>query len=385
MVRQSSGVPARRPRAVIATVGVLALLVVSVAAAVLLPTFATGPHAIPDIPEPSATGVGGFLYQDRDGDGIPGRGEPALGHRHVQVYSTGPLPIATTETDADGVFLLPEVPNVTPGETTVTIRTEPILEGPAAANLPRPTALSQSFTVALGTTATIPVASFRSCPALAECAGMDLPDLVPQLSDMGGDDYPSPTITRVDTETQPGRVLLRFATSTLNQGGLLHVTAADVSEDGELQSVQQRVYGDSGVFLHGAGRFVYHAEHNHFHLDEFERYELLSEDRSTVIASSEKISFCLTDVIAVDPPARGDGDLFLDLPPYDCGVEEQGINTGYADYYGAELPDQWIDVTGVPSGSYWIRLTVDPAGVLLESDSSNNTATFPVDYVAPDA
>lgn len=155
------------------------------------------------------------------------------------------------------------------------------------------------------------------------------------------------------------------------------MTAGAVVSDGDTQVVQQRVYGAGRVLVHDAGEFVYHAEHHHFHLDDFESYELLSDDRREVVASSTKISFCLTDVLAVDAPDRGDGDVFLDLPTFDCGVQEQGINTGYADYYGADLPDQWIDVTGVPSGNYWIRLTIDPKGLLLESDTTNNSVEFP--------
>lgn len=135
--------------------------------------------------------------------------------------------------------------------------------------------------------------------------------------------------------------------------------------------------------MHDAGEFVYHPEHHHFHLDGFEKYELVSADRETVVRASTKVSFCLTDVLPVAVAERADGDVFLDLPPFDCGAEEQGINTGHADYYGAELPDQWIDVTGVPSGSYWIRLTVDPGGALVESDVTNNVAYFPVEYTAP--
>lgn len=360
-----------------AVVGVSALAV-----AVWLLVGAGRGVSAPDVPEPTASGVAGYLFQDRDGDGAQGPGEPALAGWEVRVHSTGPIALMTTTTDDAGVFSFPEIENVTPGETSVDVRVQPALEGPAAANLPDPSALTQSFTLALGDTGAIPVASFAPCLSADQCPDLALPDLVPQLTSTG-DDYPAPTETRVDTETEPGRVLLRFATSTANLGGTLHVTAGDVNTDGETQAVQQRVYGAGNVLVHDAGEFVYHAEHHHFHLGQFQSYELLSEDRSTVLGASEKISFCLTDVLPVDVPERADGDVFLDLPPFDCGVQEQGINTGYADYYGAELPDQWIDVTDVPSGTYWIRLIVDPQGLLLESDTSNNTVYFPVDYEAP--
>lgn len=361
-----------------------ALVVVAVVAALIV--WLTAPSretaAAPDVPVPSATGVAGYLFQDRDGDGERGVGEPLLPGWEVRVHSTGPAPLTTTATDEDGVFSVGTIDDVTPGETTVELRVQPVIEGPAATNLPDPSALTQPFTVKLGETIAIPVASFAPCLSADRCPDLMLPDLVPQLTSTR-EGYPSPTETRVDTETEPGRVLLRFATSTANLGGMLHVTAAEVTGAEDTQVVQQRVYAPNHVYVHDAGEFVYHSEHHHFHLGQFQSYELVSQDRSTVLGSSEKISFCLTDVLPVDVHERADGDVFLDLPPFDCGVQEQGINSGYADYYGAELPDQWIDVTGVPSGRYWVRLTVDPQGLLLESDTTNNTVYFPVDYVAP--
>lgn len=339
--------------------------------------------ATPAVPAPSAIGVAGFLFQDRDGDGQRGVGEPLLAGWEVRVHSTGPAALASTTTDADGVFSFPEIANLTPGETTVEVRVQPVLEGPAVAHLPDPTALTQTFTVALGDRRAVPVAAFTPCSSAQQCPGLQMPDLIPQLTSSGGDDYPVPTETRIDTTTEPGKVLLRFATSTANLGGLLHVTAGPVSPDGNTQVVQQRAYGSGNVLVHDAGWFVFHPEHHHFHLDQFESYELLSQDRQTVLRSSNKVSFCLTDVLPVDVPERSDGHVFLDLQPFECGVAEQGINTGYADYYGADLPDQWIDVTGLVPGSYWIRLTVDPSGLLLESDETNNTAYFPVEYQAP--
>jgi hypothetical protein len=365
---------------------VMAILALGAAALIVVAAMSSRlvaqPSGAPAMPTPSASGVAGYLFQDRDGDGVRGDGEPLLEDWEVRVHSTGPAALATTTTDGHGVFAFTAIENLTPGETTVDVRVRPVIEGPAVSGLPDDTALTQTFTIPLGDQRGIPVAAYSPCVSLDDCAGLELPDLVPQLSGRG-DDYPAPTQTRVDTTTEPGRVLLRFATSTANLGGLLHVTAGEVSGDGETQTVQQRLYGDGRTFVHDAGKFVYHAEHHHFHLDEFQSYELLSEDRSTVVASSEKISFCLTDVLAVDADPRSDGDVFLELQPFDCGIHEQGINTGHADYYGAELPDQWIDVTGLPSGRYWIRLTVDPRGLLVESDTTNNTAQFPVDYRAP--
>jgi hypothetical protein len=372
----------RRARWIWATAVVALVAAALIIAAAVSSNRDAQPSGAPAMPTPSASGVAGYLFQDRDGDGLRGQGEPLLPDWEVRVHSTGPAALATTTTDGHGVFAFTSIDDVTPGETTVDIRVRPVIEGPAVAGLPDDTALTQTFTIPLGEQRAIPVAAYSPCVSLDDCTGLVLPDLVPQLSG-GGADYPASTVTRVDTTTDPGRVLLRFATSTANLGGLLHVTAGEVSGDGETQTVQQRLYGQGRTFVHDAGQFVYHAEHHHFHLDEFQSYELLSEDRATVVASSEKISFCLTDVLAVDAVPRSDGDVFLQLPPFDCGVHEQGINTGYADYYGAELPDQWIDVTGLASGRYWVRLTVDPRGLLVEADTTNNVAEFPVDLRMP--
>lgn len=50
---------------------------------------------MPALPTPSATGVSGFLFQDRDGDGVQGVGEPALRGWVVRVHSTGPEPLVS--------------------------------------------------------------------------------------------------------------------------------------------------------------------------------------------------------------------------------------------------------------------------------------------------
>jgi hypothetical protein len=261
----------------------------------------------------------------------------------------------------------------------------PILEGPAATALPDSSALSESVTVAIGRPSAVPVSSFRLCLTLAECPSLKLPDLKPILTSNGGDEYPPPTATRVDTTTKPGRVLLRFASSNVNLGGLLHLVADPVQTGATRRGVRQLVYGHGVVYVREAGQFVYHPAHHHFHVGDFERYELLSANRTRVLRTSAKISFCLTDIQNIAAPARTDGSLYLDLPPLQCGAQEQGINSGFADYYGRELPDQWIDMTGLPAGTYWVRIRANPSRLLLEADTANNSTEFRVTYHGPGA
>jgi hypothetical protein len=63
-------------------------------------------------------------------------------------------------------------------------------------------------------------------------------------------------------------------------------------------------------------------------------------------------------------------------PRYTC--TNQGISAGWADTYVSTLDCQWVDVTNVPAGNYFLEITVNPDQILLESNYSNNTSTIPV-------
>jgi len=49
-----------------------------------------------------------------------------------------------------------------------------------------------------------------------------------------------------------------------------------------------------------------------------------------------------------------------------------GISVGWGDTYQAGLAYQWIDVTGVPAGTYHVRTSADPLGHYLETSEGNN-------------
>ncbi|MEL7335938.1 MAG: lysyl oxidase family protein, partial [Planctomycetota bacterium] len=60
-----------------------------------------------------------------------------------------------------------------------------------------------------------------------------------------------------------------------------------------------------------------------------------------------------------------------------CG-QIQGISAGYSDVYSAALDDQWIDVTDVPDGTYWLEITADPEDNIREIDETNNRSRVQV-------
>ncbi|MDN4614723.1 lysyl oxidase family protein [Leifsonia sp. F6_8S_P_1B] len=342
---------------------------------------ASATYATPEVAAPVEGGVAGFAFADRNGNKRHDPDEPPLRKTKVSVYSTGNLPLTSVRTDAAGVFRFPRIANVTPGESSVQLHVTPVMEGRAAIPDGVETQLEQAFDVKLGATTTLAVTSYTACDSLDDCPGARLPDLEPILD--APDGYPKPDKYIVDTTEKPGRVLLRFASALVNHGGMLHLVGEPVKPRADGRAVQQRIYGDGVVYLHEAGSFVYHPTHRHIHFGDFERYDLLAED-GTVVRTSDKISFCLTDLWRVEGSPPKSGDAFLNLAILRCDAQEQGVNSGIGDYYGPRLPDQWIDVTGVPSGKYRLRLTLNPEHRLLESDLTNNSIEIPVDYVSPE-
>ena len=119
---------------------------------------------------------------------------------------------------------------------------------------------------------------------------------------------------------------------------------------------------------------VYHFSecHNHYHFDEYARYEL--RDGDEVVARGHKQAFCLVDSFGFAWP--------VELPTYDCA--NQGISRGWGDTYGDFLACQWIDVTDVAPGDYTLFATLNQPRIdsayptLNEMDYSNNTIAVPV-------
>jgi hypothetical protein len=49
-----------------------------------------------------------------------------------------------------------------------------------------------------------------------------------------------------------------------------------------------------------------------------------------------------------------------------------GLSRGWGDKYRYSLPDQYIDITGLPLGRYRMRATADPSDWFSESNNTNN-------------
>ncbi len=121
--------------------------------------------------------------------------------------------------------------------------------------------------------------------------------------------------------------------------------------------------------------WVDHEDHDHFHFTGWTSLQLLDLDMQPV-GEGRKVSFCIADSTLFDTAMTLDDG--WTGPRYDCeltsGTLTQGIAPGFQDVYTRSTEGQFIDVQGVPGGEYWLEVTVDPDGRIVESDTTNNSA-----------
>lgn len=193
---------------------------------------------------------------------------------------------------------------------------------------------------------------------------------------------------RFDTETIDGSVhiVLRFSNTVGNfgQGPLELIAGANVSDTQKV--VIQRIYDDAGGYIdEPAGHLVWHAEHGHWHLENFARYELWTSlngvPQAPTDKKGQKASFCVIDTTRLKNVAGGPKQ-----PVYTtCGwVRPQGLSVGWGDTYPYYLYEQWIDLGTTPlaDGEYAIRSIADPGNRLNEGgtisgvDRENNNEAW---------
>jgi hypothetical protein len=110
--------------------------------------------------------------------------------------------------------------------------------------------------------------------------------------------------------------------------------------------------------------WAYDACQDAYELVGFAFYELLDASTGARVLTGVKNGFCIRDS---EPWELVDGPF---CGAFDCNG--QGITPGCADNYGSELECQWVDITGVPAGSYALRVTVNASRTIAELDYSNN-------------
>lgn len=151
------------------------------------------------------------------------------------------------------------------------------------------------------------------------------------------------------------RRLLRFDTVLINSG------------DGDL-----KVGNPTDPANPYASWFIFASCHQHYHIRDFSNYVLLRQDGS-VAAPGHKQAFCLEDLLKYETVKSNN---------YTC--TNQGITSGWADWYFKQLSGQWIDITGIPEGDYIVRVTINAAGTFPEGQNRySNTIQAPIHVPDP--
>jgi hypothetical protein len=128
-------------------------------------------------------------------------------------------------------------------------------------------------------------------------------------------------------------------------------------------------------------RYVVSETHEHWHLLDFERYELRRATDGRLATRDRKTGFCLGDRYDSSPSK------LPNEPPQavwtrECGRGgrgllsiREGISPGYGDDYVPSLEGQYLELDGVPAGRYRLIHRVNPTRALREADYSNNSAS----------
>ncbi|HCT77784.1 MAG TPA: hypothetical protein DGT23_14575 [Micromonosporaceae bacterium] len=198
-------------------------------------------------------------------------------------------------------------------------------------------------------------------PTPAHAATDVLPKLEPVRSDLA----------KYDIRTSGGKSKLRFIGSVANVGkGALHVMGKRESKDDSLTAYQRIEQSDGGFREVRIGKIVYHAAHDHYHLDGVSRYKLMNSS-GAVVKAAPKVTFCLTDT---EPVRDGTSPTYLQCSPNaNADLVEMGISAGWKDVYDKDLPGQSFDVTDLmdkPAQEYTLEMTVNPGGILIEANRS---------------
>ena len=151
---------------------------------------------------------------------------------------------------------------------------------------------------------------------------------------------------------------------------------------------------DGSVAEHEVGPATFHPTHSHWHYDGFALFELYRVDPATglrgeLASSHHKSGFCFLDwdemVENVTEPAvqeRAETDCLVPGLGMALGAEPgvpawtNGISRGWYDFYESQLTDQYVDIDGLPAGTYELVATADPLHTLDELDDSDNQSSL---------
>jgi hypothetical protein len=204
-----------------------------------------------------------------------------------------------------------------------------------------------------------------------------------QLPDMAADPAINPAFQTYVYPDGTTHLLLRFDGYIHNKGPGAMEMRGSARSGTTMTQTAQRIYRTDGTHYDDTSR---HAEivwepadsHNHWHLKAAARYSLWDSTKSFEVAPAMKVGFCAGDVEWMGGPGN---------PYYTYNISGicaqgqpsasstfMGVTAGWRDRYSASTAFQWVDVSDVQPGTYWIRTEVDPQDFVKEVDEVNPPA-----------
>jgi Lysyl oxidase len=181
-------------------------------------------------------------------------------------------------------------------------------------------------------------------------------------------------------QTVNGRRLLRFTSIFVNAGsGHFEVRGKRSSASDPTMNIQQRMFrwdGSSRMITTRAEARYAADGHDHWHVQGVTVYEAWKESDPDTIRRGAKTGICFLDSEPWNLSIRG-----ARRAPYyrghGCGTRgsvniHAGLSVGWADNYPWSFAFQWIDITGLPGGTYMVRTTVDIQNHYDESVETDN-------------
>lgn len=213
-----------------------------------------------------------------------------------------------------------------------------------------------------------------------------------------------PSCYQSEVDEEGARLCLRFDQifANIGEGTLQLRFAVPAGTTPPATTATQRLFWSDDPSRYddrAAGTMEFHDVHGHYHFESFGVSSLWRVDEAgrpqgaqplrarrhhprhgEQVQGGRKVSFCLADIHIDAWAAKGDGPRTYNAP--DClfpastadGYDQfvQGITSGWADVYDWYLPDQYIEVSGIPDGTYLLQTVADPDNGLVEADESNN-------------
>ncbi|WP_156971713.1 lysyl oxidase family protein [Knoellia flava] len=179
---------------------------------------------------------------------------------------------------------------------------------------------------------------------------------------------------------EEGRDQLSFGANIANLGSGPLVVEGYRSSDDTMRATQFEYRDGEPVRSSPAGEFEWDPRegHLHWHFEDIAQYDLVAADGS--VTRSGKQAFCLAPTDPIDLTIRGAAQrVETDRLWSNCGGQSaiwirEVLPAGWGDTYYQGLPGQAFDVTGLPNGTYTVRVTTNFRNRLKESDTTNNVS-----------